>query len=284
MSSSQQNWLTRATEVCNMSSGPVKQLHTAGDLFLPKTKREDRGERAMRVGHRTGFKGRRYLYMGRIGLVLHKNQVNFHQLYLCGYKSSTGCVHQQVSRINHNFSRKSKHKLRTLEDDGKMTDTRLKTLASSQHKTFFLLFFIVLVSNTQGRGDDLKTTAITVSLTVLKCLRPNGNSGVWQILERGPVCYCKAVFFMIACYPCSKWEINFTHHDSVFSLSLLSNWNRAFCICQAGWWILLANLLLHYSVIVCRCLKSSYLLRQNYHRHHVFSTPAFYPLCGFIIC
>lgn len=137
MSSSQQNWLTRATEVCNMSSGPVKQLHTAGDLFLPKTKREDRGDRAMRVGHRTGFKGRRYLYMGRIGLVLHKNQVNFHQLYLCGYKSSTGCVHQQVSRINHNFSRKSKHKLRTLEDDGKMTDTRLKTLASSQHKTFF---------------------------------------------------------------------------------------------------------------------------------------------------
>lgn len=79
--------------------------------------------------------------MGRIGLVLHKNQVNFHQLYLCGYKSSTGCVHQQVSRINHNFSRKSKHKLWTLEDDGKMTDTRLKTLASSQHKTFF---FIVL--------------------------------------------------------------------------------------------------------------------------------------------
>lgn len=76
MSSSQQNWLTRATEVCNMSSGPVKQLHTAGDLFLPKTKREDRGDRAMRVGHRTWFKGRRYLYMGRIGLFLHKNQVN----------------------------------------------------------------------------------------------------------------------------------------------------------------------------------------------------------------
>lgn len=116
--------------------------------------------------------------MGRIGLFLHKNQVNFHQLYLCGYKSSTGCVHQQVSRINHNFSRICKHKLWTHEDDVKMTDTRLKTLASSQHKAFFLLFFIVLVTNTQGWGDDLKTTAITVSLTVLKCLRPNGNSGV----------------------------------------------------------------------------------------------------------
>lgn len=31
-------------------------------------------------------------------------------------------------------------------------------------------------------------------------------------------------------HPCSKWEMNFTHHDFVFSLSLLPEWNHAFCI------------------------------------------------------
>lgn len=38
---------------------------------------------------------------------------------------------------------------------------------------------------------------------------------------------------MIAYYLCSKWEMNFTHHDFVFSLSLFSKWNHAFCICSS---------------------------------------------------
>ena len=51
--------------------------------------------------------------------------------------------------------------------------------------------------------------------------------------------------------------------------------------CQARWWMVLLNLLRRCCIIVCHCSKSSYLLGQGCHRHHIASTPDFSPpLCG----
>lgn len=85
--------------------------------------------------------------------------------------------------------------------------------------------------------------------------------------------------------------MNFTHHDFVFSLSLLSKWNPALSSSFRGahfsstlptrWWMVLLNLLLHYYIILCDFLKSYFLLGQCCHMHDTTSPPAFYPLITF---
>lgn len=57
--------LNGALRVYNMASGPAKQLHTAGGQFLLSTERKERGDRGMRP--QSCFKGRRHLYIGRLG-------------------------------------------------------------------------------------------------------------------------------------------------------------------------------------------------------------------------
>lgn len=59
--------LNGAVWVCNMASGPAKQLHTAGGQFIPGTVREER-EEIHASSHRAGIKeGRERWHMGALG-------------------------------------------------------------------------------------------------------------------------------------------------------------------------------------------------------------------------
>lgn len=59
--------LNRAVWLCNMASGPAKQLHTAGCQFIPGTVREER-EEIEASSHRAGIEeGRECWHMGALG-------------------------------------------------------------------------------------------------------------------------------------------------------------------------------------------------------------------------